>query len=135
MIRTWVAVLAIVALPCVCQAGQAGPPLPPAAAPAAQLKTFLDCQSGCFSDFLRAEVTFVGYVRDRSEADVHVLVTSVETGSGGREYTLAFIGLKTFAGTDLTLRVVSGRADVEDAIRRQLANALRVGDHLRERLR
>jgi hypothetical protein len=126
MMRTWLAVLAIVVFPYVCLAGQASQPEPAATRPA-QLKAFLDCQSGCFADFLRAEVTFVDYVRDRSEADVHVLVTSVETGSGGSEYTLAFIGLKAFTGTDRSLRAVSGRADVEDAIRRQLANALRVG--------
>ena len=127
MIRIWLAVLAIVASPYVCLAGQAAQPAPPAATPQpSQLKVFLDC-GNCFTDFLREEVAFVGYVRDRSEADVHVLVTSVETGGGGREYTLAFIGQKAFAGTDRTLRAVSGRVDVEDAIRRQLANALRVG--------
>ena len=127
MIRICVAVLATLALPCVCPAAPASQPVPPAATPSAQVKVFLDCQTGCFADFLRADVPFVGYVRDRDEADVHVLVTSVETGSGGREYTLAFIGLKSFTGTDRTFRAVSGRADVEDVIRRQLANALRVG--------
>ena len=128
MIRVWVALLAIVFFPQVCLAVQASQPVPPASpTQPSQLKAFLDCQTGCFSDFLRAEVTFVDYVRDRGEADVHVLITSVETGSGGREYTLAFIGLEAFTGTDRTLRAVSGRADVEDVIRRQLANALRVG--------
>ena len=127
MIRTWMAAWAIVAAADVCRAEQASQPAPPLAAPLSQIKAFLDCQSDCFADFLREEVAFVGYVRDRSEADVHVLVTSVETGSGGREYTLAFIGQKAFAGTDRTLRAVSGRDDVEDVIRRQLANALRVG--------
>ena len=91
-----------------------------------QLKVFLDCE-GCFADFLRAEVTFVDYVRDRGEADVHVLITSIETGSGGREYTAAFTGLKTHAGTDRTIRTVTTRNDTEDIVRRQLANALRVG--------
>lgn len=90
------------------------------------LKVFLDC-GNCFQDFLRADVTFLDYVRDRSEADVHVLITNVETGGGGREYTLAFTGLKALAGTDRTLRTVTSRADPEDIVRRQLANALRLG--------
>ena len=92
----------------------------------AQLKIFLDCQ-GCFSDFLRTEITFVDFVRDRTEADVHALVTNTETAGSGREYTVAFIGNGRFKGTDHTLRTVTTRGDTEDIIRRQLANTLRIG--------
>ena len=43
-------------------------------------------------DFVRREVTFVDWVRDRADADVHVLVTSQRTASGGgRAYQLAFL--------------------------------------------
>jgi hypothetical protein len=94
--------------------------------PPAQLKVFLDCQS-CFSDFLRTELTFVDFVRDRTEAEVHVLVTSIETGGGGREYTVAFIGNGALKGTDYTLRTLTTSADPEDVIRRQLATTLRIG--------
>jgi hypothetical protein len=104
----------------------AAPQQPAAAQPGTQLKAFLDCQ-GCFQDFLRAEVTFVDYVRDRAEADVHVLISTIETGGGGREYTMEFIGLQAFAGTKRTLRAVTSRTDSEDMVRRQLANALRLG--------
>lgn len=124
-LRLAVGALLLLAFPAICQAGAATPQDPAAVRPP-QLKVFLDCE-GCFSDFLRAEVTFVDYVRDRGEADVHVLITSVETGSGGREYTAAFTGLKTHAGTDRTIRTVTTRNDPEDIVRRQLANALRVG--------
>ena len=94
--------------------------------PSPQLKVFLDCQD-CFSDFMRTEITFVDFVRDRIEADIHVLFTSIETGGGGREYTVAFIGNRTFTGTDHTLRTLTTRADPEDIIRRQLATTLRLG--------
>ena len=90
------------------------------------LKVFLDCE-GCFSDFLRAEVPFVDHVRDRAEADVHVLISTIETGSGGREYTIVFTGLKAFSGADRTLRTTTTRSDPEDVVRRQLANTLRLG--------
>src|SRR5688572_21394188 len=76
---------------------------------------------------MRSEVTFVDYVRDRVEAAVHVLITRAETGSGGREYTLAFIGSGPFDGTDHTLKAVTASSDPEDIVRRQLATALRVG--------
>lgn len=53
-------------------------------APAAiRVKVFLDC-SDCFADYLREETTFVDFVRDRSEAAVHVIITSTTTGSGAR---------------------------------------------------
>ena len=86
----------------------------------AQLKVFLDCQSDCFADYLRTELTFVDFVRDRTEAEVHVLITSAETGGGGREYTVAFIGEGTFKGTDHTLKALTTQSDTEDVVRRQL---------------
>ena len=99
----------------------------PRQAPAApQLKVFLDCQD-CFQDFLRSELPFIDYVRDRTEAEVHVLITRAETGSGGREYTVAFIGEGAFKGTDHSLTAVTNQSDTEDMIRRQLANTLRIG--------
>lgn len=97
-----------------------------AARPQAQLRVFLDCEN-CYRDYLRAEVGFVDYVRDRKEADVHVLVSSIETGSGGREYTVAFTGNGALQGNDHTLRAVTTSSDTEDIVRRQLANTLRIG--------
>ncbi len=91
------------------------------------MKVFLDC-SRCFQDFLRTEVALVDYVRDRSEANVHVLITSAETGGAGREYTLAFIGLPPlFEEFDQTLRTITTTSDPEDTVRRQLATTLRIG--------
>jgi hypothetical protein len=87
---------------------------------------FLDCD-GCFRDFLQEEVAFVDYVRDRLEADIHVLITSIETGAGGREYTAVFTGLGALQGSDNRLRAVTTTSDSEDMIRRQLATLLRVG--------
>ena len=63
---------------------------------------FLDCYR-CDDEYLRQNVTFVEYVRDRAVADVHVLVTTQETGGGGIAWTLKFIGLARFQGQDRTL--------------------------------
>ena len=96
--------------------------------PGAQLKVFLDCTStNCYPDFLQSEVTFVNYVRDRTEAEVHLLITSAETGGGGSEFTLAFLGAGRFQGTSETLKTVTTNSDTDDTIRRQLANAVRAG--------
>jgi hypothetical protein len=80
-------------------------------------KVFLDCRR-CDRDYFRNEITYINYVRDRQDADIHVLVTEQTTGSGGREYTFAFIGLKEYAGLDNTLTYTSGPNDTGDDIRR-----------------
>lgn len=45
-------------------------------------RIFMDC-TFCDMDYVRTEIPFVNYVRDRKEAQVHVLVTRRRTGSGG----------------------------------------------------
>lgn len=89
-------------------------------------KVFLDCGM-CDIDHIRTEITFVNYVRDRKEADVHVLVTSQRTGAGGREYTLAFIGQRRFQGIDDTHKYFTETTDTEDEIREGMAKALKMG--------
>ncbi|HXG87033.1 MAG TPA: hypothetical protein VNJ02_01760 [Vicinamibacterales bacterium] len=92
------------------------------------LKVFLDCSgTHCFDDYLRDRVELVEYVRDRADADVHVLVTRAQTGSRGQEYTLSFIGLGAFTATTRTLTVTAESTDSEDRVRRSLASALTVG--------
>src|SRR5262245_21140477 len=93
---------------------------------ATAIKVFLDCED-CFEDFLRTEAAFVDYVRDRTAADVHVLITRAETAASGREYTVAFIGSGRFAGVNHTFKTISLQGDPDDVIRRQLTNTLRIG--------
>jgi hypothetical protein len=92
----------------------------------AQLKVFLDCQS-CDSNFLRTEIPFVDYVRDRTEAEVHLMIREARTASGGREYTLELTGQQQFQNLSHTLKTVTTNSDTDDTIRRQLAAAVRVG--------
>ena len=55
------------------------------------IKLFVDCQ-WCDIEHFKKKITLVNYVRDRKDADVHLMITEMETGSGGTEYTLAFYG-------------------------------------------
>ena len=89
-------------------------------------KVFIDCQR-CDRDYFRDHITYVNYVRDRKDADVHVLITQQRTGSGGQEYTFAFIGLKDYAGLDHTLVHASGPTDTRDEIRRAQLEVLKRG--------
>jgi len=91
------------------------------------VRVFLDCpDTSCDFDYYRTEITFVNWVRDRQYAQVHVLVTTQQTG-GGQEYTLTFIGLERWAGSADTLPWTSRTTDTQDDIRRGLAQTMRLG--------
>ncbi len=90
------------------------------------VKVFLDCGT-CDLEYIKTEITFVNYVRDRKEADVHVLVTTQATGSGGREYTLTFIGQNGFGDVNDVQKHFTTKTDTEDDIRRGLVEILKLG--------
>jgi hypothetical protein len=91
------------------------------------LHVFVDCNTFCDFDHFRREIAYVNYVRDRQVAQVHVLITGRETGGGGTEFTLRFIGLREFAGLDDELRYASSQTDTEDEVRNGLTQTLRLG--------
>ena len=92
------------------------------------LRMFVDCNSmGCDLDYFRTEIPYVDYVRDRADATVHVLVSTQSTGSGGREYTMNFIGLREFAGVSDTLTYVSPQSATDDDLRKGIAQTLKLG--------
>lgn len=79
-------------------------------------RVFLDCNP-CDDSYIRKEVTFVDYVRNREDADVHVLVTLQDTGGGGRQWTLKYIGLGEHQGVELTLTYNSPQTATSDEVR------------------
>jgi hypothetical protein len=89
-------------------------------------KVFIDC-SLCDQDYIRTEIAFVNYVRDRTEADVHVMMTQMYTGSGGTEYTLTLIGQQAFDGVNDTLKYNANKTDTQDMIRKGLVKVLKTG--------
>jgi hypothetical protein len=91
-----------------------------------RLKVYLDCDN-CFGDYIREEVDMVEYVRDPAEADVHILVSRSDTGSGGTERAVALLGLGRFKGLDFKSRALSQSGDTEDTQRQRLATAITIG--------
>ncbi len=89
------------------------------------LRVFLDCDR-CDFEFLRQSIDYVNWVRDRHDAQVHVLVTTVGTG-GGRNDDLRFIGLDEFDGVDVELTFSSSSTDTDDEQRRGFARILQLG--------
>jgi hypothetical protein len=60
---------------------------------AVQPNVFFDCGGrNCNSQYYRTEIDWVNWVNDQAVSDVHVIMSSVRTGVGGREYQLDFIG-------------------------------------------
>lgn len=88
-------------------------------------KVFLDFDD--YQEYIKTEIPFVNYVRDRKEAQVHILLTEQETGSSGTEYTLTFIGQQSYVGLDDTLKYVSKQMDTEEIIRSGIARTIKIG--------
>lgn len=89
-------------------------------------KIYVDCNR-CDLDYLRTEVKFVNFVRDRQLADVDVLVSTQRTGSGGAEYTLDFIGMGRYQGQADTLKFSVLESASDDSIRKDLARMIKLG--------
>lgn len=78
-------------------------------------------------EYVKTEITYVNYVRDRKEADVHILITSQSTGGGGREYTLTFIGQNGFSDLQDIQKVYTEKTATQEEIRREMVRVLKLG--------
>ena len=95
--------------------------------PARELRVFLDCDRGCDFDYIRTEIPWVAHVRDRTVADVHVLVTRLGTGGGGEEHTVALVGQGAFSARTDTLSFVSRPGQASDLVRAGLTRTIQLG--------
>lgn len=91
-----------------------------------KLSVFLDCDQ-CDESHIRSELNFVNYVRDPSQADVHIFVTRSFTVLSGRQYELSFIGRGSLDGSELNIKRVFSQDASEDQRRSILNNAMRLG--------
>ena len=95
--------------------------------PAERLKVFLDCQTfGCDQDLTRREITWVDWVIDREDADVHLLVASARAGAG-TVFDISFIGRGRFEGEESSLTHSSSSTDTQDERRRGLIERFKLG--------
>jgi len=115
----FVLLVAVLCLPITRAAAQGG---------ARAFSIFLDCtDSYCDPSYYRTELDFVNHVRERTAADVHVLVADESTGGGGRRYSLSFYGRRQFEGLSDTLVVNTPQGATEDERRRTLVRSIRLG--------
>jgi len=90
------------------------------------VRLFIDCRY-CDMNYVRREIPYVNYVRDVKEAQVYVLVTRQNTGSGGSEYTFSFSGQEKFEGMNDKLIYASRPDDTRDHTREGRVQMLKMG--------
>src|SRR6056297_3509803 len=89
---------------------------------------FLDCQGfRCDKDHIKREIGYVNYVRDRNDADVHIMITSERAANEGRRYSVFMMGQNGYAHLQDTLRFNVGPDASEEESRQKLLHALRSG--------
>jgi len=93
-----------------------------------RLKVFIDCSSTwCDMQYIRSEINIVDFMLDNTTADVHVLITSQGTGSGGTEYDLIFYGRHFFSSHSDTLRFTTEPDATEFEARDLLLKYIKAG--------
>ncbi len=94
----------------------------------ARLSVFVDCSNTwCDMTFIRSEIKGVNFSLDNQAADVHVLITSLPTGSGGSHFQLIYYGQHAFAGMSDTLAFDVDPNATESESREQLLYFLKSG--------
>ena len=99
----------------------------PERAPASDeaVRVFVDCEF-CDFDYLRVETPWVAFVRDRTVADVHLLITRQETGGGGQQYTMHVLGQRQFSGRQDTLVFSTQPSATDDARRTEIVRNIQL---------
>jgi hypothetical protein len=87
---------------------------------------FIDCED-CDMEHMRTEINFVNFVTETKEADIHIIIITQTTGSGGKYYTLYFIGQREFEATKDTLTFNISPDDTYSAIRQKVNQYLKLG--------
>ena len=90
------------------------------------VKLFIDCES-CDMNYTRLQIPYVNYVRDVKEAEVYILVTEQDAGSGGNQFTFTFQGLGKFKGMNDTLVYTSNPDETNTIKREKRTNMMKMG--------
>lgn len=100
-----------------------------APAPPGGVRVFFDCDAHpyCDLDFLRREVTGVDWMRDRTDAQVHLLLTGQRTGGGGSLLTLDFLGRGELAGRESRVEIAVRANRAREPVLTRLARRIELG--------
>ena len=91
-----------------------------------ELNVFLDCIV-CDLNYFKENLTIVNYVREPGLSDVQIQSTMMNTGSGGEQYNLTFIGRKKFICLNDTLVFSVPPEYTADEIRSIMLDKIKLG--------
>ncbi len=90
------------------------------------VRLFIDCNY-CDMNYIRKEIPFVNYVRDVNEAQLYLMETMENTGSGGQKYSFFFQGQDKFAGMIDTLTYMAPPDETRDQTRNGRTKMIQMG--------
>ncbi len=91
-------------------------------------RVFFDCDGpDCNFQYYRTEIDWVDWVNVREVSDIHLIISSVGTGAGGREYLLDFIGRGAAEGYDDEMVLQSLPTDTDRERLDRMTHALSIG--------
>jgi hypothetical protein len=91
------------------------------------VRLFIDCQTNCDLNYIKTEIPYLDFVNDRFQANVYILITSQQTGGGGRNYNLSVSGLGPFEGIRDTITYIQQAIATDSENRSQAVQAIKSG--------
>ncbi|MBI4646837.1 MAG: hypothetical protein HY738_09655 [Bacteroidia bacterium] len=86
---------------------------------------YIECEF-CDMGYFKKEISFINYVRDSKEADIYIIITYQNTGSGGGEYSIFLVGQNQFAYKNDLQKYISRSDETEAQIREGITQILRL---------
>lgn len=90
------------------------------------LNVYIDC-SFCDLNYIKSEIPYINYVRDRFHADVIIMATSESIGRNGSKYYIDFIGQKDFKDIEDRLTIIISSFESDHNRREKITDMIRLG--------
>jgi len=78
-------------------------------------------------DYLKEELQYINHVRDRNNADLHIMMMRERAANGGTRYSIFLFGQNRYSHLQDTLRYSLGPDATDEATREKMVHALRSG--------
>ena len=90
------------------------------------LRVFLD-GAGDSENYIKVKLWYIDYVRDYNQSQVHIIINSQPTASGGLLYTIRFLGKENFETKNDTLKFTAKVENSNRENRDELTNVITMG--------
>lgn len=90
------------------------------------LRVFLD-GAGDSENYIKVKLWYIDYVRDYKQSQVHIMINSQPTASGGLLYTIRFLGKENFQTKNDTLKFTAKIENSNRENRDELTNVITMG--------